>query len=75
MELNVHLHAYDGEHLFDPTCHHHIIGSLVYLVVTSSRYLIMHHSLSLSLMEIQLAYSYQFHHTMMLDTCAMPLII
>jgi hypothetical protein len=34
MELNVQLHASDGDALPDLTCYHHIIGSLVYLVVT-----------------------------------------
>ena len=34
MELNVHLRASDGEPLSDLTRDHHLVGSLVYLVVT-----------------------------------------
>jgi hypothetical protein len=34
MELNVCLHATDGEPLSDPTCYCHIVGSLIYIGVT-----------------------------------------
>jgi hypothetical protein len=34
MEFNVHLMATDDEPLEDPTCYHHIVGSLIYLGVT-----------------------------------------
>ena len=34
MEVNLSLRASDGDPLSDPTCYRHLVGSLVYLVVT-----------------------------------------
>ena len=45
MELNVHLHATDGEPLEDPR-YRHIVGSLVYLGVTRPNISYSVHTLS-----------------------------
>jgi hypothetical protein len=46
MEFNVHLMATDDEPLKDPTCYHHIVGSLIYLGVTRPDILYSIHILS-----------------------------
>jgi hypothetical protein len=61
MELNVHLKSTYGEPLEDPTCYHHIVGSLVYLGVPRSNISYYVHILSQFVSTLtQIHYSHLF---------------